>query len=292
LTLTQQSSQTTVLFSDDFNDASWTSSHWTIRSGTWTVDSGYYNMAGTANQLLETSCGEQTWSNYTVEARVRYISGEYAGELGARLNPTTGSRYSLLLYPNLDGPNVAVLAKFSSWQDLSGTVLGQTTVTTDTNWHTLRMELYGGNIKCYYDGVQIFNVNDNSYTAGKVSFESYGVSSAAYDWVNVTTASSASYYSSGTLVSSAFDSGSSAVWQTISWSASTPSGTSVQFRTRTAATQAGLASAAWSGYYTASGTTITSPSNRWIQYEATLSTTNTETTPALSDVTIAYSSGT
>lgn len=292
LTLTQQSSQTTVLFSDDFTDASWTSSHWTIRSGSWTVGSGYYNMAGQAGQLLETGSGDQTWTNYNVETRVRYISGQYTGELSARLNPTAGSRYSLVLYPNLDGPNKAMLVKFSSWQDLSGTILGQTTVTTDTNWHTLRMELNGGNIKGYYDGVQIFNVNDNSYTSGKVSLESYGTSNAAYDYVNVTSTSSASYVSSGTLVSSAFDSGSTAAWQTISWSASTPSGTTVQFRTRTAATQADLASAAWSSYYTTSGSAITSPSNRWIQYEATLSTSNAQATPILSDVTITYSSGT
>lgn len=292
LTLTQQSSQTTVLFSDDFANASWTSSHWTTHSGSWSVSSGYYNMAGQAGQILETSAGDQTWSNYNVETRVRYVSGEYAGELGARLNPTTGARYSLLLYPNQEGPNKALLVKFASWQDLSGTILGQNTVTTDTNWHTLRMELNDGNIKGYYDGSQIFNVNDNSYTTGKVSFESYGVSNAAYDWVNVTSGSSASYYSSGTLVSSAFDSGSTVTWQTISWSASTPSGTNVQFRTRTASTQAGLASAAWSGYYTASGTSIASPANRWIQYEATLSTSNAQATPTLSDVTITYSSGT
>lgn len=289
LTLAQQSSQTTVLFSDDFSNSSYTSSHWTTHSDSWTVSSGYHNLAGTANQLEETNCGDQTWTNYAVEARVRYVSGEYTGELGARLNPTTGARYSLLLYPNLDGPNKAVLSKFSAWQDLSGTTLGQTTVTTDTNWHTLRMELNGGNIKCYYDGAQIFNVNDNSYSSGKVSFESYGASNAAYDWVNVTTITGTSYYSSGTLVSSSFDSGSTSTWQAISWSASTPSGTNVQLRTRTASTQAGLASAAWSGYYTASGATITSPSNRWIQYEATLSTTNTQTTPTLSDVTITYS---
>ncbi len=291
LKLALQSSQSTTLFFDDFSDASWTSSQWTIHSGSWTVNNGYYDMAGSPGQLIETSAGSESWTNYAVETRVRYVSGEYTGELGARLNPSVGSRYSLLLYPNLDGPNQAALVKFTSWQDIAGTTLSQTTITTDTNWHTLRMELNGNNIKCYYDGTLIFDVNDNSYASGKVSFESYGTSNAAYDMINITSTSSSQYYPSGTLVSSAFHSGSEVSWETISWSATTPTGTSIQFRTRTAASQEGLASAVWSNYYTVSGSAIVSSPSTWIQYEATLSTNNNQVTPSLLDVEIAYSAG-
>ncbi len=290
LTLALQPSQTTTLFFDDFSNASWTSSQWSVRSGSWTVSNGYYNMISYPDQLAATYAGS-SWSNFAVETRVRYVSGYYSGELGARVNPSVGSRYSFLIFPNWAGPNVAMLLKFSSWQDLTGTLLGEASVPTDTNWHILRMELNGNNIKCFYDGGLVFNVNDNSYTSGRVSFESYDVSTAAYDWINVTSLSSSSlYYSSGTLVSSALDSGSSNTnWQTISWTASTPAGTTLQFRTKTAATQAGLTSAPWSENYTVSGSAITSPQNRWIQYEVTFKTSNSLVTPILYDVKIDYS---
>ncbi len=282
LTLAQPS-----LFSDDFSNASWTNSHWTVLSGNWTVNNGYYNMVGVSQQPIFTYTSGSSWSDFAVETKVQYISGDYTGELSARVNPSTGSRYSLLVCPNLGGPNKVLLVKLSSWQDTSGTLLGQASVPTDTNWHIVRMELSGNTIKCYYDGSLVFNVVDSSYASGGVALESWGNSVASYDWVNVTTLN---YNSSGTIVSSAFNSPvDSTNWNTILWNAITPAGTNITLRTRTAATQSDLASAAWSNNYTVSGSTVTSPSNMWIQYEATLSTNNALITPVLNDVTITYS---
>ena len=273
----------TTVFSDNFSDASWTNSHWTVQSGSWTVNNGYYNLVGQPGVLSVAYAGN-SWSDYSVEARVRYVSGQYGGEISARLNSSAGSRYSFVLCPNGAGPNRTSLIKFASWQDTVGVVLGDRQVTTDTNWHNLRMELIGSHIKCFYDGGVVFDVVDSSYPAGWISFESYGVSTALYDWVNVTTLPF-----SGTLGSSPFDSGSDLVnWHKISWMASTPSGTSLQFRTRTASTQSGLASAAWSSYYSVSGSTITSTQQRWIQYEATLTTSDAALTPVLYGVTVTY----
>ena len=276
----------TSLFSDDFSNASWTSSHWTVLSGNWTVNNGYYNMTSQPQQLALAYTSGSSWSDFTVETKVQYISGDYTGELNARVDPNVGSRYSLLFSPNLGGPNKVLLVKLSSWQDTTGALLGQASVSTDTNWHIVRMELSGNTIKCYYDGNLVFNIVDSSYASGRVGFESWGNSSAAFDWVNVTTLT---YSSPGTLLSSAYSSPvDSADWKTLSWTASTPAGTNVTLNTRTAATQSGLASASWSNNYTASGSTITSPSNKWIQYQATLTTNNALITPTLYDVTITY----
>jgi hypothetical protein len=294
LTLAVQQNQNspTVLFSDDFSNSSWTSSHWTVRSGTWTVSNGYYNMAGSSGTVLVTYAGNSSWTNYVAEARTRFVSGEYTGDLSARVNPSTGSRYSFIICPAEDGPNKAMLVKFSSWQDQTGTLLGQTTLTTDTNWHTVKMELNGTQIKCYYDGSLKFSISDGSFSSGLINFESFGSSNASFDWVNVTApaGNTSTYYpASGTLISSAFDSGSVLTnWTLISWSAATPNGTSLQFRIRVAATQADLAYAAWSDYFNATNSNINSFQNRWIQYEATLTTSNNKDTPTLYDVTIQY----
>jgi hypothetical protein len=296
LSLQQTPGASTVLFSDDFSNATWTSSHWTVRSGSWTVNNGYYNMAGSSDNIILTYAGNASWTDYTVQARTHFISGEYTGELSARLNPSTGARYSLMICPALGGPNMAYLIKFSSWNDLSGVLLGQAALITDTNWHTVKMEFNGANIKCYYDDILKFNLNDGSYLSGLINFESFGICNASFDWINVTSLGISEpiyYYSdTGTIVSSAFDSGSATTsWNTISWTSSTPDQTAVQFRVRTAATQAGLPYAEWSQYYTTNNSTLNVYQNRWIQYEATLSTNNTAVTPSLYDVTIQYTTG-
>lgn len=281
----------TTLFTDDFSSASLTSSAWTVRTGNWTVNDGYYRVVGTEGELASafTYTGDN-WFNVNVETRTQYIKGDFSGELSARLDPNVGSRYSFILYPSsVNGPNHAALVKFSSWADTIGIFLDQGTISTDTNWHTIRMELEGSNIRCYYDGTLLFDVSDSSFTNGRVALESFGNSTAQYDWIHVTQITK----SYGMLVSSAFDSGNSYTnWQTISWIATTPPGTSIQFMTRTASTQADLASKPWSSSYAVSGVTVTSYQNRWIQYGAILTSAEGQSTPCLYSISISYTDAT
>jgi hypothetical protein len=97
---------------------------------------------------------------------------------------------------------------------------------------------------------------------------------------------------SGSLVSSAFDAGAGSIWQTLAWNASTPAGTTVRVRTRTAASSAGLAGATWSAWSTVSGASIPDPGGRWLQYEGELATSDSSVTPVLNDVTATYAQDT
>jgi hypothetical protein len=285
----QSGGEPTVLLHDDFNDASWTNANWTVQSGNWKVENGLYiETSSSATCPLTYYKWGTSWTDYIFEAKTRWAGGDYGAEIGARLNTTTGARYAFWVYPNRDGPNVAKLIKFSSWT--SWTLMAQGSVTTDNNWHILKMELSGNNIKCYYDGSLVFDVIDSSYSQGTIDLETWAYSNAEYDWVNVTVLTPKLYYPSGVLVSRPFDAGFKANWMQICWSALTPAGTAVKFRTRTAPTEAGLSAAPWSEYYTTSGNQITSPANRWIQYEATLLTNDSLVTPILYDVTIYYAS--
>jgi hypothetical protein len=287
LTLARQSLPPTSLFSDDFSNATWTNAHWTTRAGAWSVANGTYNVVGASNQYSIAYAGSTSWSNYTVEAMVRGVSGSAGAQIGARLNPSSGARYSLWLYPSsAGGPNIARLAKFTSWTNWSP--IGQASVSTDSSWHILRIELSGNNIKCYYDGNLVITAIDSSLASGLISFETWD-STCAYDWVNVTSANSGvGYVSSGALVSSAFDAKNTVTWGTISWTASSPTGTAIQFRTRSAPTQEALSTAVWSDVYGASGSAITSVGNRWIQYQAVFSTNNQAVTPTLYDIKITF----
>jgi len=64
LTLAGQSvSQPTVLFTDTFNNSSYTTGLWSIRSGSWTVDNDYYNMVGSSDAVALTYTGNVSWTN-------------------------------------------------------------------------------------------------------------------------------------------------------------------------------------------------------------------------------------
>ena len=105
------------------------------------------------------------------------------------------------------------------------------------------------------------------------------------------------YYTSGTLTSSAHDGGDYGNWdwENIYFTISEPSTTDIKFQLRSAATEGDLNLAAWYGptstsdYYTTSGTAINPvhDGDRWIQYRAYFSGLG-DTTPTLSDTTITY----
>ena len=104
------------------------------------------------------------------------------------------------------------------------------------------------------------------------------------------------YYTSGTLTSSTYDSGYDSDWSTISFTIDEPSATeNITFQIRTAATQGELSTATWYGptsttdYYETSGTAINSvhDGDRWIQYKAYFAGPG-DNTPTLSDISITY----
>ena len=75
-------------------------------------------------------------------------------------------------------------------------------------------------------------------------------------------------------------------WGTITWSGNTPANTGIQFRTREADTEAGLASATWSAPYSTSGATITVSTSPWSEIGLTLQSSDGISTPTLDDFTI------
>jgi hypothetical protein len=95
------------------------------------------------------------------------------------------------------------------------------------------------------------------------------------------------YVNSCTFTSVPQDTGGISDWKYLVWEGLQPPGTTLTLRLRTAATSDGLASATWIDY-PQSGLLISNPSNRWVQYEANLSTTDSLVTPALNKITIYY----
>lgn len=95
---------------------------------------------------------------------------------------------------------------------------------------------------------------------------------------------------SGTYISRVKDTESFARWGTISWEGETPSGATIELATRTGNTE--VPGETWSNWSSphrqGSGSAITSPPARFIQWRATLRTTSSGETPILRSVSVAY----
>ncbi|MBS3057544.1 MAG: PKD domain-containing protein [Candidatus Diapherotrites archaeon] len=86
-----------------------------------------------------------------------------------------------------------------------------------------------------------------------------------------------------------FDSGQQSSHNALSFNAEKPAGTEVKVRLRAANTLAGLASAAWTQYYTAGTASLSNQIGRYAELEALLETSDASITPKLNDLTLGCS---
>ena len=289
-----------VVLSDDFGADTVNNPllPWTTQQGTWAVTNGALRGTGTTNQYAYAYYSSTVWADYSVEGRIQFPAGAYGGGLGGRLNASTGAHYAVWIYPDgsAGGSNVLRLMKFTGWGQWSGSVMQQVSLSSvGTGYHTLRLAFSGNRIQVYYDGTQVADVTDNgfdsqpAYLSGGISADMW-VNTSPYTMVvdDVSVVSSGQYVNNGTLLSSAFDGGAGVQWKTVSWDTTTNANTSVSVRTRTANQVDQLSAAPWSAYYTASGSPVTSANSRWIQYELGLTTTDTSSSPILSEIRVTY----
>ena len=296
---TVRDSGNTVVLSDNFGaTAPGALLPWISQVGTWTVSDGILQGSGATRKYANVYTNT-AWTDFSVEGRIQLPAGAYGGGIGGRVDPTTGTHYAAWIFPagSSGGSNVIKLIKFRDWTHWSGTPMQQVGVLdVGMGWHTLKMALDGNRIRVYYDGNQVIDVTDTGYDS-RPAYLSGGVSVdmwtdfATYVMLadDVVVRSPVAYTNSGTLLSSAFDGGAGARWHTISWDAVAGGSTSVRVRTRTADQLDQLASASWSAYYTTSGSQVTSPDARWIQYESELTTSAPSTSPILYEIRISYS---
>ncbi|MGE3509552.1 MAG: beta strand repeat-containing protein [Vicinamibacterales bacterium] len=90
------------------------------------------------------------------------------------------------------------------------------------------------------------------------------------------------YVPSGSYVSAVLDAGASVTWTSATWTGQTPAGTALAVRTRTSTD--GATFSAWSAPMSGSGSTITSPAGRYIQYGLDLTTADPAVSPVLEDI--------
>jgi hypothetical protein len=174
-----------AIFADNFSRATSPGSlaPWIPQSGAWMLSDGALVCGPNIPQIYSYAYLTNTWSDYAVQARVRFsISNAWGGGIGGRLNPATGAHYALWLYPDASpgGAKRLKLIKFQDWaafayNGTNGVEMQQVSVpSVGTNWHALKLAFLGNQISVSYDGAQVMSMTDveaQPYTNGAVSLD-------------------------------------------------------------------------------------------------------------------------
>ncbi|MEV7328908.1 pectate lyase [Micromonospora sp. NPDC093244] len=151
-----------TVFSDDFSDGD--TSGWSKSGGTWTVGSGVLNQSNAGSELARQFAGQTSWTDYSVQARVRPASfGSSSALVGLAARSTSSTKmYRLALLGS-------GRAELQAVNGSSITAIGSasTGVSTGT-WYTLRIETSGNTIRGFVNGTQIASGSNSLAGAGRI----------------------------------------------------------------------------------------------------------------------------
>ncbi|MBB5867012.1 hypothetical protein F4553_000391 [Allocatelliglobosispora scoriae] len=185
-----------TLFSDDFNDGN--SSGWSQSGGTWSVvtdGTPALRQSKVDSDLARLFAGTTTWTDYTVEARVKPLGFDGADRfLGLVARSSGSTSFDRLVLRNTGR------AELQAVRSGAVTVLGSLplTVTTGT-WYTLRLEASGGTIRGFVNGVAAGSGSSQSAT-GRIGVQTFRAT-GSFDDVIVTTGGTTPSPSASTSVS-------------------------------------------------------------------------------------------
>jgi pectate lyase len=160
-----------VLFSDNFESGN--ANQWATQNGTWSVvkDGSTYVYYQSSTNEGRASAGNQTWTNYSVEAKVKvdnwngsnraYVAGRYKDG---------NNFYAASLY-NSSGGTIEIRKKVNG---------STTTIASKTNfglsagtWYTIKLELNGSTINMYVNGTLQLTATDSSITSGGIGLVAF-----------------------------------------------------------------------------------------------------------------------
>src|SRR5262245_47852949 len=168
-------------FSDNFESGA--AGSWSKSGGTWSVVSDGSQVLRQTNAGSENARdfnGSTSWTNVTVQARVKPLSlgsGGFVGLLARAAGATTFYRLALL-------PDNQV--QLQAVNGGSVTVLGSASRTVATGtWYTLAIDVNGTTVRGLVDGAQIASAASSVSSAGRMGLQT-AFSTASFDDVIVT----------------------------------------------------------------------------------------------------------
>ncbi|MEU4155537.1 pectate lyase [Actinoplanes sp. NPDC026670] len=171
------SASASTLFSDGFENGT---GNWSKSGGTWSVvsdGSKVYQQAKTDSELARVFAGETSWTDYSVEAKVKGLdlSKGLAGVAARASGSSTMYRLAL---------TSAGKAELQSVKGSTITVLGSAAVSNPTAWHTLKVDVSGSAITGYVDGVKVAAGTGTLTGTGRIGLVT-SFASAEFDDVSV-----------------------------------------------------------------------------------------------------------
>ena len=250
----------------------------------------------TSDTLGYISLGQIEWDNY-IPALTTVNKMVYGSSPIQQVSvlPNTTQNYTLIIGPTTAN-NILVIVKDSATSNpIEGaSVELQKSPSFDVTKITGGSVWSGDN---WTGGAGQANwINQTKYFSDDGHISTAVVPTAVRLWSND---NGATYVSSGSLISSTFDTGSaSTTYTTITWQPTSQNpDTTLKFQIAVTDDQA---TTTWdftgpdgtsNSYYTTSGTTINAPSARYVRYKALLSTADNTQTPVLTSVNVNYVSG-
>ncbi|HUY10425.1 MAG TPA: LamG-like jellyroll fold domain-containing protein, partial [Candidatus Dormibacteraeota bacterium] len=158
----------TQIYSDNFQadavgsaPAGWTpsgaGSDWTVQS-----ESGIHVLSHSA-WTGHARVGNANWAEYSFSAAVK-PSAWASEDDGLMFGWRDGGHYSL----DIVAGNRLVLGK---WANGTWTQLASTAYAFSSRWYTLRVDMSGGALTAYVNGVSLLHASDATFTSGAIGFE-------------------------------------------------------------------------------------------------------------------------
>ncbi|MBB4748106.1 pectate lyase [Actinoplanes lobatus] len=166
-----------TLFSDDFESGA---GNWSKSGGTWSVvsdGSKVYKQAKADSELARVFAGETSWTNYSVEAKVKGLdlSRGLAGVAARASGSSTMYRLAL---------TSAGRAELQAVKGSTITSLGSAAVSDPAAWHTLKVDVSGSTVTGYLDGAKVASGTGPLAGAGRIGLVT-SYASAEFDDVSV-----------------------------------------------------------------------------------------------------------
>jgi VCBS repeat-containing protein len=247
----------------------WAAASWPNRSGYWNVTGG---------------------SLFVNQSRA-YIDSDFSPgqilEFVATFQPETYQHIGFVSNADFNAPWIIFSTGNSINTLYARTNPGNDSVEIPGNWigapHLYRIEWYADQVDFYIDDV--LRHSQTVSISGPLRPIVSDINSPTYelsvDWMTMTPYSSPCIYESRVMDASAL-----VDWLTLDWTGNLPAGTTVEFKTRSGDTL--VPDGDWSDWAAVTGGVVPSPDSQFIQYRATLSSTDSASTPIVEKVQIFY----
>jgi len=269
-------------FFDDFTGTAlgsqWMASSWSSGSGTAAVT----ELGGILNVGREQVRSAQTFTSGSVEGLIAFgAAAQQQFGLATNLSTASGNYYAVF---TTRGTTTTLYALVNANGSTSYTKIG----TLPVGYHDYLVKPTSTGFQFYKDGTLKATIK-KTFKAGIAWHVALSAQKGApatllkADWVRVN-----GYASQGTFVSSVLDTGTTATWGTLTWTANLPAGTSLVVETSSGNTA--TPDSTWSAWSAVTnGGTVTSPAARYIRYRLTLVTTSATATPSVTGVSLQWS---